>query len=252
MPRHDWDWMQKISKDYRHEFRYDCWLLEARRNIKQNQEWWQDPQLLAVWKESQAERFPDWSILWNNEVSRRASNTRYRSMSQSERSQWNKKSWNGRDKENAKKYLRQWKRNKAKTDPAWRIAQGLRSRLSHIMKGANIGGMERLIGCGIEQLRRHLESGFTKRMTWENYGTHWHVDHILPVASFDHSDERQVKQCWHWSNLGPLEAKANLAKSDRITKPQMQLLLECHTWQPTYPITPHRGHLLRLKRLSKT
>jgi hypothetical protein len=87
------------------------------------------------------------------------------------------------------------------------------------------GGVSSLTGCTAMQLRRHLESGFKRGMTWDNYGTHWHVDHILPVSSFDHTDPRQVAQCWHWTNLQPLEARANILKGDSITEPQMQLLL---------------------------
>lgn len=208
------------------------WNVWARRNQKGSfsglPEWWEDSDLRRAWKIESNPKFPDWSVIWSNEVSRRISNKRYRSMTQSERRQWNKRAWQGKDKANAKRYLRQWKRVKAKSDPAWRIAQSMRTRLSSIMKGANMGGMEGFIGCSIDQLRRHLESGFTKRMTWENYGTYWHVDHVLPVASFNHLDPKQIKQCWHWSNLAPLEAKANLEKSDRITKPQMHLLLECY------------------------
>lgn len=199
---------------------------EGRWIVKEPESWWGDS--AAEWMEGYDTKFPDWSVIWWNDVSRRISNTKYRSMSQLERKQWNKKAWQGKDKTNAKRYMRDWKREKRKSDPAWRIAQAMRSRLSGIMKGANMGGMRGFIGCDIGQLRRHLESGFTKRMSWDNYGTYWHVDHVLPVASFNHGNRKQINQCWHWSNLAPLEAGANLEKSDRITKPQMQLLLECH------------------------
>ena len=83
-----------------------------------------------------------------------------------------------------------------------------------------------VIGCTTKELARHLESKFTQGMSWDNYGTYWHVDHILPCASFDHTDDGQVKQCWHWTNLQPLEASRNITKSDSITEPQMSLTME--------------------------
>jgi hypothetical protein len=110
-------------------------------------------------------------------------------------------------------------------------AESKRRRFQKIMDTVKRGGsrgVSGLTGCTASQLKKHLESGFKRGMTWDNHGTQWHVDHILPIASFDHSDPRQVAQCWHWTNLRPLDAKANIMKSDTITEPQMQLLLCAH------------------------
>jgi hypothetical protein len=108
------------------------------------------------------------------------------------------------------------------------IADRKRRRFKGIIETIKRGGsrsISSLTGCTANQLKRHLESGFKRGMTWDNHGTYWHVDHILPVASFDHTDPKQVAQCWHWTNLRPLDAKTNIRKGDRITHPQMQLLL---------------------------
>ena len=187
--------------------------------------WWGD--CAADWMYEYRARFFDWSGIWRSEQSSRKSKAYYGQLSAAE-----KKDRNHRNRiaclESRKESYRKWTKHKRATDPAWKIAQSMRARLTSIVKGANMGSMRNFIGCDIGQLRRHLEAQFSKRMNWENHGTYWQVDHILPVASFDHSDRRQILQCWHWSNLAPLEAKKNLAKSDQITKPQMHLLLECH------------------------
>jgi hypothetical protein len=112
--------------------------------------------------------------------------------------------------------------------PKNKIGRSMRGRFKEIMESARVGGtdgMWSLIGCSSAQLAIHLQSKFKRGMTWANYGSHWHVDHVLPCASFDQQDPRQRAQCWHWTNLEPLEASKNLSKSDKITKPQMQLLL---------------------------
>jgi len=76
-----------------------------------------------------------------------------------------------------------------------------------------------LIGCSVEVLWSHIESQFTTGMTKENYGVHgWHIDHIIPCDSFDFSDPEQQKQCFHYTNLQPLWAKDNIAKSNKICK----------------------------------
>ena len=69
-----------------------------------------------------------------------------------------------------------------------------------------------LLGCTIEFLRSHLEFQFTDGMTWENYPL-WHIDHIVPCCSFNLSKEEEQSKCFHYSNLRPLWAEENIAKS---------------------------------------
>jgi hypothetical protein len=105
-------------------------------------------------------------------------------------------------------------------NPHNRVIINLRQRMKELLVSGR--GVCRQIGCTAQQLRNHLQSQFTKGMNWNNYGK-WHVDHILPCASFDLTDERQMKICWNWQNLRPLWADANKSKGDTITHPQMAL-----------------------------
>jgi 5-methylcytosine-specific restriction endonuclease McrA len=68
-----------------------------------------------------------------------------------------------------------------------------------------------------KDLIQHLESLFTSEMTWENYGTYWHVDHIKPQSLFVYTSmtDDEFKKCWSLSNLQPLEAKENIRKSNK-------------------------------------
>lgn len=73
------------------------------------------------------------------------------------------------------------------------------------------------IGCSLDELKKHLEKKFRQGMNWDNNTNEgWHIDHILPVSSFDHSNEEQIGKCWHYSNLQPLWAMDNYRKSDKI------------------------------------
>ena len=73
-----------------------------------------------------------------------------------------------------------------------------------------------LLGCSVEELKKHLENQFIKGMTWNNYGLHgWHIDHIKPCASFDLTKEEEQRKCFHYTNLQPLWAKDNLSKSNK-------------------------------------
>src|SRR6266508_55598 len=69
-----------------------------------------------------------------------------------------------------------------------------------------------LLGCSIEHLRVWLTFYFQIGMTWKNYGSAWHIDHIRPCASFDFSDVNQQKECFHYTNLQPLFAVDNIKK----------------------------------------
>jgi hypothetical protein len=113
-------------------------------------------------------------------------------------------------------------------NPLYRIAKSHRNRLQELIKKgatARTGSAIRLFGCTLEHLRNHLESLFTRGMTWGNYGEFWHVDHIIPLAKFDLAQPAQKAIAFNWQNLRPLKAEKNQQKSDKITDPQQPLPL---------------------------
>ena len=69
----------------------------------------------------------------------------------------------------------------------------------------------------MKELKIYLESLFQEGMTWDNYNFYgWHIDHIIPIASFDLSDPEQQKKCFHYTNLQPLWASDNLQKGVKL------------------------------------
>jgi len=99
-----------------------------------------------------------------------------------------------------------------------RLANTLRSRLSKAIKFKNKSSSAvKDLGCSIEELKKYLESKFQPGMTWENYGVYgWHIDHIIPLASFNLSIPDEFKKACHYTNLQPLWAKDNLKKGAKI------------------------------------
>lgn len=93
----------------------------------------------------------------------------------------------------------------------------LRGRFKKIIRGErSTENCRRLVGCTLDELRVHIESQFLPGMTWGNRGLRgWHIDHIRPCASFDLTDPAQRAQCFHYTNLQPLWAADNLAKSTK-------------------------------------
>ena len=76
------------------------------------------------------------------------------------------------------------------------------------LKGNKAGQhWEDLVPYNLEQLRQHLESQFIPPMSWDNYGTYWEIDHIIPQNLFHfitYQDE-QFQICWSLMNLRPLK-----------------------------------------------
>ena len=93
----------------------------------------------------------------------------------------------------------------------------LRKRVLKALKGISKSAHTlELLGCSIEDFKKHLESLWKEGMSWENQGYKgWHIDHIRPCISFNLTDPEQQKQCFHWSNMQPLWAKENMEKGDK-------------------------------------
>lgn len=98
-----------------------------------------------------------------------------------------------------------------------RIAQMCRNRIRGAIYGIGKSATtQELLGCSIELLQEWLEYNFDENMKWENIGTYWHIDHIKPCASFDLTNVEEQRQCFHWTNLAPLEKHRNMSKGDKI------------------------------------
>ena len=120
-------------------------------------------------------------------------------------------------KEYRKKYTREYEAKRRKTDPVWRMKKLIRNRLNCALRHQSAkkqSVFKEYIGCTRYELKSYIEKQFKKGMTWENQGKVWHLDHIRPMASFDLTQKTEQLKANHYTNLQPLEAKKNLAKSD--------------------------------------
>ncbi len=118
--------------------------------------------------------------------------------------------------------LKTWKRNYYHTvlkfDPEWKLLQYNRKVLNKYLKDKKDRPTKDFIGCTIQELKLYLESQFTEDMSWENYGEHWHVDHVIPCKLFDLNVPEERLKCFHYSNLQPLRASENMSKQDKLTE----------------------------------
>jgi hypothetical protein len=126
-----------------------------------------------------------------------------------------KKKWYQENKSKVIKRTVENRRKKRQSDPLQRVKDALSSNLRNAIKGRTKGQRTLDYLCiSIDEFKIYIENQFKEGMNWENYGE-WHLDHIQPICSFDHSDEEQIKECWHYSNFQPLWARENSIKSGK-------------------------------------
>jgi hypothetical protein len=129
-----------------------------------------------------------------------------------------RKKWYLEHKEERMDYHTEYKKNRRRLDPSYRLEVNYRNQMNSFLKGTSKSKRtEEVLGCSWKEWRLYLESKFNNGMAWENYGKGgWDVDHIIPCASFDHTDFNQVLKCFHYTNTQPLWHLDNVRKGDKI------------------------------------
>jgi predicted nucleic acid-binding Zn ribbon protein len=131
---------------------------------------------------------------------------------------------------------RRLQRERRKNDIKYKLSCVMRTGIYAGLKsvGASKKGESslKLVGYSVEDLKRHLEKKFKKGMSWDNYGTVWEIDHILPISAFIIKSAHDVafRECWALKNLQPLWKEENNKKSAKLYKPfQHQLPMQINT-----------------------
>jgi hypothetical protein len=113
-------------------------------------------------------------------------------------------------------YCRQYDKKRRREHPEYRILRKIVHRMvraSCVRKGSR---SDLYVGCTPGFLRNHLETMFKHGMTWNNYGTVWQVDHVIPLAWWDLKNHPEhMFEASHWTNLQPLFINENQSKGAR-------------------------------------
>lgn len=139
-----------------------------------------------------------------------------------------RRAWERRAEKNALRYSENPKyreeqkarsRRRYRTDRSFFVRQRLRTRLAVALQQAAYRevrhNFEELVGCSADEFVLYMESKFLPGMTWDNFDQ-WHIDHIIPLTSFDLLDRTQLKQAFHYTNMQPLWAEVNTHKGNRV------------------------------------
>ena len=102
-------------------------------------------------------------------------------------------------------------------NPVERVKSACRSRLKVALDRKSLSKESKTfktIGISPEQLKEHLEGLFVDGMTWDNMGSEWHIDHIIPLSCATTIDG--VEKLCHYTNLQPLWAIDNIKKGANL------------------------------------
>ena len=100
----------------------------------------------------------------------------------------------------------------------FKIKDNMRRRIRTALKkdgGKKTKRTMKLVGCTVEQLKQYIERQFKPGMSWDQRSL-FHIDHIIPCASFDLTKLSQQKKCFHYTNLQPLWAIDNIKKGAKL------------------------------------
>ena len=115
-------------------------------------------------------------------------------------------------------YWATYQTTRRKTDLTYRISQNLRSRLRTAVRNGQKGGSTvRDLGMSIPKFKEYIAMRFQPGMSWDNYGK-WHLDHIIPLSSFDLGNREQFLRAAHYTNYQPLWAAENTRKGAAAQK----------------------------------
>lgn len=108
-------------------------------------------------------------------------------------------------------------RKKYNSNILFKICCVLRSNIRCALRNNyKTGKSLELLGCSVNEFKKHLESKFTTDMNWSNYGKTWEIDHIIPCTAWDLSNINAQKKCFNFSNQQPLDATENVKKYNNI------------------------------------
>jgi hypothetical protein len=125
-------------------------------------------------------------------------------------------------KECHRKKHREYMINRKIKDPLFKFISNYRTRVYKILNKIKTQSTKELLGEDISIIKKWLEFSFTKEMTFNNQGSIWHVDHVIPISKFQVKNEEDVIECFNWKNLCPLLKRDNITKKDNILTYQVK------------------------------
>jgi hypothetical protein len=108
-------------------------------------------------------------------------------------------------------------RERYRTDNQFKLSLLMAGRLNKIIKrGARSQQTAEIIGTSHQNFLDWIEFQFAESMNWRNYGSIWQFDHVIPLSSFDLTNEEELRKAMNWMNIRPCLKLKNAQKHNKI------------------------------------
>lgn len=238
----EWRPLTEFNKSSSHwdQLRIDCKMCLSEYRVQNkdrmqeyNKTYWQktmdsQKEKNKQWREANQERIKENMRRWLEE------NAEYKKAKDKE--------YREAHRDQKREYNRIWVKesyHKLKQDPdnelftRLRVKKNLSRRLRELLRQQKSLRCIDYVGCSFDKLRMYLESRFEDGMNWYNYGNvawnkmnAWHIDHIIPCASFDMSNPVHQLACFHYKNIQPMWGIDNIKKHASFDVDKRSIYLE--------------------------
>lgn len=99
-----------------------------------------------------------------------------------------------------------------------RFDKNINSAIYRSIKNNKSGTWERILKFSLVDLKNHLEKQFTSKMNWNNFGSYWWIDKIIPRSAYQYQNikNNEFHKCWSLKNMRPLEKYEGVRKGDKV------------------------------------
>ena len=117
------------------------------------------------------------------------------------------------------KHYNEYSKARRLYDPEFKLIGNMRCRLGDVLKGKSKSQTtKQLIGVNFEIFIKWIKYQLEEGMTMDNYGSIWHLDHVLPISSFNLLEEEELFKAMNWMNIRPMLPVKNIQKSNKIDR----------------------------------
>jgi len=123
------------------------------------------------------------------------------------------------NKKERNQYGKQYRIKRRKIDIKFRLDGVMATNIYNALRKKKAGRKwESLVGYTLKDLIKRIEFNFDNKMSWNNYGFYWQIDHKKPKSLFRYTEykDQAFKDCWCLANLQPMEKIENIKKSNKF------------------------------------
>jgi hypothetical protein len=105
-------------------------------------------------------------------------------------------------------------------DPKEKFKRYVRTRIYNSLKRNKTKHTVEYLGCSSEDYYKWIMN-YNSLYTSQNYGPEWHIDHVIPLSTFNLENSEQQLLAFNWRNTMPLSSIENMQKNNRINMIQI-------------------------------